>query len=187
MLSIKDGGTFRASVGGISEPVRLIGIDAPETSECLSQPATDYVAALISGRSVRLILDVSDRDQYGRLLRYVMTGPTFANAELVRQGYATAVQYPPDAFMVPILEAAQVEAQSAGRGIWGAGGGCPPPPPSPSCHPSYVGACLKVGVGDYDCVGGSGDGPNYVQGPVYEVGPDEFGLDGDGDGIGCET
>lgn len=61
-----------------------------------------------------------------------------------------------------------------------------PPPSTPNCHPSYVGVCLKVGAGDYDCAGGSGDGPNYVEGPVTVVGPDEFRLDGDGDGIGCE-
>lgn len=54
------------------------------------------------------------------------------------------------------------------------------------CHPSYTGDCLQVGIGDYDCAGGSGNGPNYVQYRVQVVGPDEFGLDGDGDGIGCE-
>lgn len=62
----------------------------------------------------------------------------------------------------------------------------PPPPPGPSCHPSsYVGACLIVGIGDYDCAGGSGNGPNYT-GPVQVVGPDKFDLDRDNDGLGCE-
>jgi hypothetical protein len=66
----------------------------------------------------------------------------------------------------------------------------PPPPPStappPNCHSSYQGECLKVGIGDYDCAGGSGNGPNYVQSTVRVVGPDEFDLDRDGDGWGCE-
>jgi hypothetical protein len=64
-----------------------------------------------------------------------------------------------------------------------------PPPTAPprNCHPSYEGECLKVGIGDYDCAGGSGNGPNYVQGTVRVVAPDEFDLDGDGDGWGCET
>ncbi|MCC7381575.1 MAG: hypothetical protein IT384_07070 [Deltaproteobacteria bacterium] len=53
------------------------------------------------------------------------------------------------------------------------------------CHPSYEGACLRPGAGDYDCAGGSGDGPNFT-GPVRVVGPDEFELDGDRDGDGCE-
>lgn len=53
------------------------------------------------------------------------------------------------------------------------------------CHPSYKGKCLKVNAGDYDCIGGSGDGPNYT-GRVRVVGPDVFRLDADKDGIGCE-
>jgi len=62
----------------------------------------------------------------------------------------------------------------------------PPTAPPQNCHP-YEGECLKVGIGDYDCAGGSGNGPNYVQGTVRVVGPDEFDLDRDGDGWGCET
>jgi len=58
-------------------------------------------------------------------------------------------------------------------------------PPAPACHPSYVGACLDPDASDYDCVGGSGNGPKYT-GRVTVVGPDVFDLDGDGDGIGCE-
>ena len=42
-----------------------------------------------------------------------------------------------------------------------------------------------VGQGDYDCAGGSGNGPNYV-GTVSVVGHDEFDLDRDNDGVGCE-
>ena len=63
----------------------------------------------------------------------------------------------------------------------------PPTAPTGNCHPSYEGECLKVGIGDYDCAGGSGNGPNYVEGTVRVVGPDEFDLDGDGDGWGCEA
>ena len=63
----------------------------------------------------------------------------------------------------------------------------PPTAPPQNCHSSYEGECLKVGIGDYDCAGGSGNGPSYVQGTVRVVGPDEFDLDRDGDGLGCET
>ena len=54
----------------------------------------------------------------------------------------------------------------------------------PQCHPSYSG-CLKPDASDYDCVGGSGNGPYYT-GTVRVIGPDVFGLDRDGDGWGCE-
>jgi hypothetical protein len=64
----------------------------------------------------------------------------------------------------------------------------PPPPPAPTsnCHPSYTGACLDPGASDYDCAGGSGDGPKYT-GFVHVVGYDEYGLDSDNDGLGCES
>jgi hypothetical protein len=58
-------------------------------------------------------------------------------------------------------------------------------PAVPACHPSYQGACLDPNASDYDCIGGSGNGPKYT-GRVTVVGPDVFDLDRDGDGIGCE-
>jgi hypothetical protein len=55
-----------------------------------------------------------------------------------------------------------------------------------ACDPNYVGECLKDGIGDYDCAEGDGNGPNYVYSPVEVVGADPFGLDEDGDGVGCQ-
>ncbi len=57
--------------------------------------------------------------------------------------------------------------------------------PQPQCHPSYTGACLDPNASDYDCIGGSGNGPLYT-GRVNVVGPDVFDLDRDHDGIGCD-
>jgi hypothetical protein len=54
-----------------------------------------------------------------------------------------------------------------------------------TCHSSYEGACLDPNAEDYDCIGGSGDGPLYT-GLVRVVGPDVFDLDRDDDGLGCE-
>jgi hypothetical protein len=53
------------------------------------------------------------------------------------------------------------------------------------CHPSYKLRCLKPNAYDYDCAGGSGNGPLYT-GRVKVVGPDVFRLDADGDGWGCD-
>ena len=53
------------------------------------------------------------------------------------------------------------------------------------CDPNYTGACLKPYVSDYDCAGGSGDGPYYT-GYVEVVGDDHYDLDRDGDGVACE-
>jgi hypothetical protein len=60
------------------------------------------------------------------------------------------------------------------------------PSSHPICDSSYVGACLKPNVSDYDCEGGSGDGPYYT-GQVEVVGDDHYDLDRDGDGIACDT
>jgi hypothetical protein len=67
-----------------------------------------------------------------------------------------------------------------------------PPPPTTSaprnCDPAYPDVCLHQGIGHYDCAGGSGNGPNYVDGPLRVLPPDPFDLDGyDNDGIGCES
>lgn len=45
--------------------------------------------------------------------------------------------------------------------------------------------CIPPGP-DVDCAGGSGNGPRYVEGPVHVTGSDPYGLDRDGDGVGCE-
>jgi beta-lactam-binding protein with PASTA domain len=65
----------------------------------------------------------------------------------------------------------------------------PPPPPTSAprnCDPSYPDVCLNPNAEDYDCAGGSGNGPLYVEGPISVSPPDPFGLDADGDGVGCE-
>ena len=53
-----------------------------------------------------------------------------------------------------------------------------------SCDPNYSG-CLDPTAYDYDCIGGSGDGPRYT-GLVHVLGDDHFDLDRDGDGIACD-
>ncbi len=65
-----------------------------------------------------------------------------------------------------------------------------PAPPSQetttgdNCTPGYD-PCLPP-ASDYDCAGGSGNGPKYT-GPVRVTGSDPYDLDSDGDGYGCES
>lgn len=58
-------------------------------------------------------------------------------------------------------------------------------PASSGCDPNYSG-CVPI-ASDVDCSGGSGNGPEYVAGPVRVIGNDIYGLDGNGDGIGCNS
>lgn len=59
-----------------------------------------------------------------------------------------------------------------------------PPPPPKNCNPNYR-ECVP-NASDVDCAGGSGNGPAYVNGPIHVIGKDVYGLDRDGNGIGCE-
>jgi resuscitation-promoting factor RpfB len=54
---------------------------------------------------------------------------------------------------------------------------------SRNCTPGYI-PCLPP-ASDYDCDGGSGNGPKY-SGPVRVTGSDPYDLDRDGDGKACE-
>jgi hypothetical protein len=56
-----------------------------------------------------------------------------------------------------------------------------------NCDRNYSGRCLRPNVSDYDCAGGSGNGPYYVRGPFRVVGSDHYGLDSDDDGTACES
>lgn len=80
-------------------------------------------------------------------------------------------------------------AWMAGRRLWPAltllAVAATSPATAEECHPSYEGVCVPI-ASDVDCAGGSGDGPEYVMGPVQVVGPDVYRLDRDGDGIACK-
>ncbi|WP_350279146.1 G5 domain-containing protein [Kribbella sp. HUAS MG21] len=58
------------------------------------------------------------------------------------------------------------------------------PEQSGGCDPNYSG-CVPI-ASDVDCSGGSGNGPEYVAGPVRVIGSDVYRLDSDDDGIACE-
>lgn len=118
VVEVTDGDTLVVEVGGREERVRLIGINTPERGECFADEATAALAGLVEGGEVRLVVDQSDRDDYGRLLRDVYVGDTFVNEDLVRDGFALANRYEPDVAHAGELEAAQAEAEAAGRGLW---------------------------------------------------------------------
>ncbi len=144
---------------------------------------------------------MSERDQFGRLLRYVYVGELFVNAELVRQGYIQDSTFPPDVRYQSVFFRLQQEAQEAAMGLWGAprtamrivvrptatrivSRRTATPVHGSDCDPNYS-LCVPI-ASDVDCAGGSGNGPAYVRGPVRVIGVDVYDLDRDGDGIGCE-
>lgn len=113
--------------------VRLIGINAPESVkpdtpvQCYGKEASRRLAEIIPvGATVYLERDVSDRDQYGRLLRHVWvvdgsTGQAYLVAELLaRGGYVDARHYPPDDRYDDRLAKAELAAKHEHDGLWGA-------------------------------------------------------------------
>jgi micrococcal nuclease len=117
---IKDGDTVEIEMlSGDNETVRLIGINTPESGECFSEEATTALATLLSDQVISMTADVSDKDQYGRLLRYLwLDRGVFVNEIMVRGGYAQARDYPPDSLYAEDIAAAQESAQSDAIGIW---------------------------------------------------------------------
>lgn len=115
VIQVIDGDTI-AIEGGYH--VRYIGIDAPEKDEFYYLEARQANEELVKGKRVRLEKDISDKDRYGRLLRYVYVDGTFVNAEMVWQGYARAETYTPDVKYQVYLEAVEKEARQTERGIW---------------------------------------------------------------------
>lgn len=114
-----DGDTIELEGGS---RVRYIGINTPEVkepTECYGKEATDKNKGLVEGKTVLLEKDVSEIDQYNRLLRYVWQGDTLINDYLVREGYAFAVSYPPDVNYQERFRNSEREAREESKGLWG--------------------------------------------------------------------
>ena len=118
---IIDGDTIEIESG---EVIRYIGIDSPETvhpekpAEYFGKEAAEMNNRLVKGKRVRLEKDIQDKDDYGRLLRYVWLGDTMVNAELIRQGYAYSYSLGPNIAYQELFLQAELEARQNERGLW---------------------------------------------------------------------
>lgn len=140
VVRVVDGDTVVIEAGGRQDRLRYIGIDAPESVrpdtpvEPFGREAAAANEALVAGREVLLERDVSDRDEFGRLLRYVWLetddGPLMVNFELIARGFAQAVTFPPDVRHAELFRAAEREARTRGRGLWSAGASSSPAVPT---------------------------------------------------------
>ncbi len=110
-----DGDTIVLSSGS---RVRLIGINTPEYGMYFFEEAKEVLEAIVLGREVILEKDITDKDKYGRLLRYVYTGNLFVNLEMVKRGFANTYTYPPDVkYNEEFLEAERY-ARENNLGLW---------------------------------------------------------------------
>ena len=102
--------------------VRLLGIDSAEREKPCYGPASSKLEDMVLDREVRLASTGEDRDEYGRLLRYVFLNGTNINLEMVRQGYAVARTDGAGSFSREIVEA-ESRAMENSRGCEWSGEG----------------------------------------------------------------
>jgi micrococcal nuclease len=203
-----DGDTIEVVIGNKKYKVRYIGMDTPEATteiEYFGKEATEKNAELVGGKVVTLVKDVSEVDQYDRLPRYVFVGDVFVNYEIVKEGYAAVMTYPPDISCTDAFLKAEQYARENNKGLWAP---TPTPPATPTarptakptaptkkippptrrphpteesqgnCDPSYPTVCIPPPPPDLDC----GQIP-YKHFKVLP--PDPHRFDTDHDGIGC--
>jgi endonuclease YncB( thermonuclease family) len=114
-----DGDSIKVVIDGVVHELRYIGIDAPEVGMPYSEESTAANQLLVESQVVELEGDITNRDSYGRLLRYVfLLDGRFVNAELVRLGMAAAEEYPPDVKYQAVISKSEQEAIEAGIGLW---------------------------------------------------------------------
>lgn len=115
VLDVGDGDTLMLESG---EWVRLLGVDAPEKGEEVYEDAKHRLEDLVLEKKVVLEKDVSEKDDYGRLLRYVYVNDKFVNKIMVEEGWAVAFFYEPDTKYKTEFVIAEEEAKNKSLGIW---------------------------------------------------------------------
>ncbi len=103
--------------------VRYIGINSPEIEknnklECFAQNAKNFNRQLVENQIISLEKDVSEKDKYGRLLRYVYLDGNLINEMLVSQGFVKVEIVPPDTKYAAIFKQAEQDARKDNRGLW---------------------------------------------------------------------
>lgn len=110
-----DGDTFKTKDG---KTIRLIGINSPEIGEKCYQEAKDKLNELIYKKKIRLERDAGNKDNYGRLLRYVYADDVFINSEMIRLGLARFEEIEPNKKYSKLFLDLENKARKAGRCIW---------------------------------------------------------------------
>ena len=124
VVRVVDGDTLKATVDGKEETIRLILVDTPETVhpsktvQPFGPEASDFAKKTLEGKEVGLELDVSERDQYGRILAYVWIGDKMFNEMLLEKGLARVSVFPPDVKYVDRFREIESKARQKGIGIW---------------------------------------------------------------------
>jgi len=193
---IADGDTLTVRPGGT---IRLVQIDTPEsttTTECYGAEAKAELARLLPvGKKVRLERDpaLDNKDRYGRYLRYAHRNGKLIQSRLISGGFAAPYYYRSERGRhARTLDRNVAAARKANKGAWGS---CANPAPSTDFTQAWDTGPVKPAEQPVSCDGHPYPcAPPYppdvdcsdLPGPVWVGASDPHGLDGDGDGVGCE-
>ena len=154
-----DGDTIVAGISGVTETVRLLGINAPEKDECHAGAATAQLMALLEGRELRVEpAEGEARDDFGRLLAYVEAGDAPVNEALIRAGAAVSLYG--DHPRAGSFDEAMDEAWRERAGMWS----------SRACGPPTT-ARLEIGTVVADPRGDDNEFANAEQIQLVNPGP----------------
>ena len=124
VVRVTDGDTIKVVNNGKASTIRLVGIDAPETSKKKNQPgqpfsrkSTKYLVNLVLNKSVEVKSYGTDR--YGRTLGVVFVDGKNVNLEMIKAGLAEVYRGKPAGGpgLGPFWKA-EAEAKKAGIGMW---------------------------------------------------------------------
>ena len=124
VVRVIDGDTIQVRIGKVTQLVRYIGIDTPETThptrgaEPYGEAAKEANRALVEEQVVTLVFDVQEVDHHLGLLAYVWVGDRLVNAELVKQGLATAATFPPNVRHAAYFRQLERNAREWRQGFW---------------------------------------------------------------------
>ena len=132
VTKVIDGDTIWALINGNEEKIRLIGIDCPEYTkeiEAYGKEATEFTTEKLLNKTIYLQKDITNTDNYGRLLRYVWTQKIdeitdentknyLFNYTLVYEGLANSNYYKPNTTLQNYLEEAEDYAKENKKGMW---------------------------------------------------------------------
>jgi endonuclease YncB( thermonuclease family) len=121
---IESGDTIVVDIAGRLQTVKYLGIEAASVKsdiEYYGPPAATQNTLLVKGQVIRMIPDGEDRDDYGRLNRYVIVynTNTFANFDLLRAGYARVLSESKALTCYSTFILAEEYARKDQSGLWG--------------------------------------------------------------------
>ncbi|MBD1916681.1 MULTISPECIES: thermonuclease family protein [Cyanophyceae] len=206
VVFVGDGDTLRVQGQDGPLTIRLACVDAPESSQAFGSEATLRLRQLLStGQPVEV--RAIERDRYGRTVAEIYSGGQSAGLQLVHEGYAVVYEQYISGCAATADDYRQAEsaARNARRNFWSQpnptmpwdfrrGGASPTPTapplavvPAPVSPPSATTPANLPACASRDCDCGDFATWEQAQAVLNAAPSDPHSLDGDSDGVACES